>query len=491
MRKITWFLTVIVLVILIGFLSPLVTGIYFSQEYAKFIHSYNQNDNVILTLKNYHRGWFSSDAVLEISLKPSPFAKSLNLSTISTPFIAYQHIQHGPIFFHDIGFNTFFGLATIVDRWEIPENIKNSLKQVGLVRFPDTKESSMMTLTGRFITYFKIGDIEIANPPARIFIHGLVGKGSVDADVKNVQGIFTLSALSVVTPENTSMISDITLDFDQHKILQNLWVGKNSLEIAHINFKDKDGLVNLNDIHFDGQTSEEKGLLDAFSAFNIANLSEEMKGDTQSMGPLHFKLSIHKVSAQAINDLLTAYRETTERGELYALQLQQKLMNIAPFLINTESSIVLDELSLKTKDGDLQLTAKAYWPNKNSDQLFAIIQATEVETNLHIAKKLVERLIQFTAEPAFVKKPVDPENLPGAPGTPPIPSAISIKAGMSPSPIIPAPIIPAKTPETIPEKIHEQITEWLNAGYIKQDADNYTVNIQRHNGQLTVNGKPI
>lgn len=484
MRKITWLSIVLILIILIGVFGPFTTGIYFAKEYPKVIRFYNENETVVLTLKDYRRGWFSSNAILTVTILPSPWIKNLNVNTFPLPqtFTAYQHIQHGPIFYHHTGFNTLFGLALIENRWQVTEEFKNFFKQLGFVRGPTNfKDNEIMTLTGRFITYVNIEDFAAVKDNQQFKIHHLFGKTAIDPDKRKLQGKITIDAISMITPETTATVSDIKCDYDFHQILQSLWIGKDSITIAKIHIQDKDSIFSMKDIDIHGQSHEEEGLLDASRQVSVAEFVGDTKGKIQSMGPFNFKISLNKINAQAVNNLLKAYQETSERGELYTSQLQQKIISIAPSLISTNSNIILDGLSFKTPNGDLNLTAKIDWPQKTGDQLFEVIQNSHAEANLHISKKLVEQLIQLAVNPT-VMKPRDPENLTDMPVTPSVTPNYGTEA-------LPTPV--SSSNSEVPEKIHAQIKDWLNAGYIEQDADNYIVKIERKEGQVTINGKPI
>lgn len=79
------------------FVLPYALGMITQNKYTQLLDVFSKNTAAKITLLNYQRGWFSSEATVEVVLPPTVSITTAHTNTPST-MIVKQHIEHGPVF---------------------------------------------------------------------------------------------------------------------------------------------------------------------------------------------------------------------------------------------------------------------------------------------------------------------------------------------------------------------------------------------------------
>ncbi len=317
MRKIIFSMIVLMLIVLT--LGPYVMGMWFQKSYRQFISVYNAQEKIHFTLVDYHRGWFSSDVTLNVELNPT------YILTIK------QHIQHGPIIYHDYS----LGFAAIENKIIISPEITSVLVNFADLTNIKIESKSFISLTGNYYNQLKLLGLSVSD-------------------------------------------SEHKINADIHSIAINFWI-------------------------LPGQKR-----FDAEAVLSHAVLQNE-----DGTFDFDLKVSLNKLMLPALYELVYAVEDYLHNGEIYQGQLQQKISKQLPRIIDENSVIKLDDLTITSGSGSMEVFGSAVWPNNaaaSSDDLRDLLMATEAKVDLKIPEKLILNFIKIASTfPDFVQDVAQPQ----------------------------------------------------------------------------------
>jgi uncharacterized protein YdgA (DUF945 family) len=405
MRKLQGAIAALIVILLI--VSPYAMGIWFQKTYSHLVSFYNTQNNLHVEITDYQRGWFGSEAVLNVEvtdptvlqafalLDPS---QSLNLGRIS--FQLRQHISHGPIVYR-FGRSLIYpvGLATIRNEMILSPELVNLFRTAN-VREPVLESSEdLVTFFGNLHDHFSLANVQFMHPKtgARFQFEKIQGDIVLKPRKFSVKGQIQISNFSLGDEDDVVMIPSMTMSFKQHRTPQGLWVGNSDWMLSAVSWKGKTApFVSLSNIKWSGNSEENAGELHGSRQMNI----EKIQVENQSWGPFELKISAQKLNAQAIVDLMTTYQYISQHGEMYRSQLQQKMSSMLPAIFNPGADIQLDTMNLITPFGELQMKGKIIWPAQNftsSDDVSELLEAANLQLSVQISKQLTQQVMQFVA----------------------------------------------------------------------------------------------
>jgi len=408
MRKL---IAIVILLVAIGGLvlavGPWVSGFYFQRDYNQLfatINTNNANKNipVYFEVNQYQRGWFSSKATIIANITDpqwTAFLESLGLQANKVPhkIIIDQRIQHGPIIYHPVaGFSSPVGFAMVSSRLRTTPEVMAFLQFFQLQPDVLQEDNDLYSLMGRYYNYVKIAPFHLTYAQGlHVQSDGLESHIQGRMDLSQVSGTILLKKLSVFDNEDAITIPETTLQFDQYKSPQNLWLGSNALLLPKLTWKEVGGRsCVIQGVNFSGDVRENAGMLSGSRLFLVENVDF----DHEQSGPYRLQVSVKQLDAQVFADMLAAYQAITQRGELYQSQLRQKMLTMLPGLVSQKGSIKLDEFSAKTPQGDFLLQSElTFRDNALPDDIGGFIRAANLHMNLRIAKPLAEKLIQLAS----------------------------------------------------------------------------------------------
>lgn len=404
MRKHAW-IAVFVFIVAILIISPLITGIYFERNYNKMLTFYNSSQQVHLEMNNYKRGWLSSDATISIEVINPQLTETLEKMGVSAKdipkkYILDQHIQHGPIIYRHLeGLPSIFGFAAVHNTLRLSQEVNNFFGMLGVNANLLQLGNDLITFNGNYFKHFKITSLNTLYPKSdiRIKLNELEGNIWIRPFPQRFFGHINFYGVRVEEQQDSISIPSVKLQFDQKDGLQHFWVGNQSLQIPEITWREsgKETLSILG-IHFNGFAEETTGMLKSNRRIDI----NTMRMDNNLLGPLHVQLSVNKLNVKAISDLINAYQQILQRGELYQSQLQRKMYAMLPAIIIPGSTIKLDLLDINMPEGRFKMDGELIWELNNTslpDDLSELVQAADARINLRISKDLMGKWIDFAS----------------------------------------------------------------------------------------------
>lgn len=411
MRKSAWIAVVLIVLVVLLVVAPAIAGIYFKHSYTKLMSTMNIQDNVSIRVLRYERGWFSSDVTIALNVNNPAYFKfiqrlGLPIDAIPTQYLFTQHISHGPIMYHPVnGMDSLIGIATINNQLTMTPSVKHFLTLLGVN--PPTSfiefDRDFVGLSGAIYKHVKLNSSDMVYPATRIHIK----QANSEARIwiypmeKRIAGDVTLKQVIVTDSESSIQLPDLSLQLNVYQSPSQLWLGSVGLLIPEMTWTD-DGVrvFSMSGLDFSGSIDELNGLVSGSRSFAI----QKMNINDRSLGPMQLQISAKHIKAQALADLLDAYRQITLRGELYKSQLQKKIYSLLPTLVTPETQLALDALKITTQYGNLTMNGELHWAIDQaamSDDLLELLQSANAELDLRFAKRLGEEFITVASKLPF------------------------------------------------------------------------------------------
>lgn len=422
-------------------------------------------------VKEYQRGWLSSNVVLYLTLHQpitaiqSPgMEDSLEEKVEPKGLLLVSHLKHGPIVIDTSStgqLEIVFGQAVIDSQLMVPEEYRTFFAQYveqtallnahTIIHFDGSADSHLTS------QQFVLKDPSHATTVVawNDFASHLQLSRHLDAVNSTVQfGKLTLG----IMPGGTFNLSNATITKDYTKGDYGLWFGQSTLQIPFmtvaINGKDRvvGKSLKLSSKH------QEQG--DVVSSIVDAQ-AEQFIVNERSYGPGSFQLLINNVDTQALarlTDFLHTFE--TQTGHWNEQDKQQVTQLLAQLLSHGFQARV-DPFYLETPDGEMSVQAWVTLP-----------QAQEADANqllTHLSQK-AEASLTIALPKVFVE------------------GGLTLLIEKFGSTVVTDPTLPAVSPRA---KAQAQIQAWLAAHWLVANRNEYTLSVVYNHGQTLINEAPL
>lgn len=391
MRKYARIAILLIILIALLLISPLIIGCYLERHYPTILSAYNALPQFNVSVERFHRGWFHSVVSLRVQIIDTDVLEYINppnqkAKTFLKHLIVEQRIQHGPIFYRNLKELPYFiGLASIQNNLHHAAEIAKIFRVI--------KDIDYVSFTGNYHKYIKLAHVNLVYPRSdmNISIDKIESDAWITAKQKKIRGHSFLEGIVFHNPDVTILIPNVRVQFDNDA---RLWLGNDGLMIPSISLIENGNItVGIFGFTYKGSSEVIDGMMNGTKDVFIHQITI---GDYQA-GPLYVNLSVKKLNAEAVDDMIEAYRLIKRRGELYQSQLTQKMLMMLPEILNQGTTISLHDLDLKTQDGQLHLNGEVIWSMEKAsipDQISDIVSAADAKIYLKIAKPLMNRWIE-------------------------------------------------------------------------------------------------
>lgn len=467
---------ILVLVVLIALLAlglPRIIGGSTQSNLEAHIARLDENPMLAIRVAEYDRGWFSSRARVEISLDENYIAMmaagaqtDADVDADITEMLAEQAISvevdlaHGPIAVAD---GVYFGMSKIHARLDDSDpTVAMITDELGMPYLAEL--DGRVSYGGTFSFTSNIPPIEYLDESGQLSFSGLTVDGTLSGPDLRLDG--NAERLLVDADGATATIEDFTLAADSQRINHLLWAGDFSATLGRVSIVESltgSGAVEIDGLRMDGDVDvDETGeLLDAtvtYAADGVSVPQEEL-----ALSDSEFTVRFENLSVQALTDyydIVLNMDVTDPAAAAMALppvlgRLLEKNPSVAfdpiRFTLNDESFVA--GVSLRTVNG-----GQGGIDLSNPMVLLGMFEAS---ATLTAAKPLLERLATQAALAQLGT--LDESQIP-----------------------------PDQDPESMAEaQTQLMIATFLGQGYIIDDGQNYTTEIEYSNGEVRVNGMPL
>jgi uncharacterized protein YdgA (DUF945 family) len=398
----------VLLTVIIMAVGPFFIGWLFQYRYQQAINSVNSSDLFHVKVQSYERGWYRSKVLLNIELPLNWF----NVFTLSDPvnksdkitINLIEEINHGPFFYPNrTNDYHFLGLAVLYNEWAIPEETQQRLQKIGLTHFVFSKDNVYVSLFANYQINLHLEKIQFADKEknSNLQLDSIALKGLFFPRQQRLRGELVINDFMLRINHDQWSIPHLIVDFDRKMQEYSLWTGKLNLSLSELIWcQMNQKIFSLTDAHFNGDSKQQNNSLSIDRSIDI----HKIQLNDEIFGPFNLRLSVNKLDAQAISNLIKAYLKISINGQIYRDQLKLKILSILPNIINPGTKLQIKNLLLLTPEGRVQTQGKIFWPENqvsSPDTMYNFIKEVPVYVSLKISTPLLNRLINFFVDSPY------------------------------------------------------------------------------------------
>jgi len=466
---------IVALVVLIALLALGLPGIIGGSTQANLeanIAQLDENPVLALTVADYDRGWFSSHARVEVSLDEGylellnaagqvDFDDGIDGEIFSGKAISVNvDLAHGPIAFLD-------GICLCMSR--VHARLDDRDATIAMI----TDELGMPYLAeldgrvsygGTFSFTSNIPPIEYLDESGQLSFSGLTQEGTLDG--ADLQGVAHAQRLLVDADGSTASFENLALNADSSRVNHILWAGDFSASLERVSIADAltgSGSIDIGGLRMEGNVdlNDTGELLDAtvtYAADSVTVPQEELAlSDTQ------LTVRFANLSVAAVTDYYEIMLNVDAANPASAAMA---LPPVITRLLENNPSVALDPIRFTLNDESLVAAVSLRTVNGDRGGIdltnpMVLLGMFEASANLTAAKPLLENLATQAAMAQLGT--LDESQIPGD-----------------------------QDLESMAEaQTQLMIATFLGQGYIIDDGENYTTEIEYSNGEVRVNGMPL
>lgn len=376
MKKLIAFLIFVVILVT----APLFIGMQAETKIRAMYATMADYPGYELTFTEYHKGWFSSEATVQISLTlPAEYGVALDTLTMNVK----QHIQHGPILWQTEGLG--IGLVDIDLDFTVPNELLPLLPSDLNIQKGTFLIGSRMAFNSDLTSTITLQPFVIDIDNAQINVKAGEITSLITANgVLTSQGFW--QGINVIEDDVSVLeINDMTFS-GQQEIIRGELFSPTSLAVGNVQLNIDNAKVlgatpeqklSVKDVNVIAKSSEDSGLLLIDILFNAQQI--EVIGEQFS--DFNYQLSVDNINIETFRELQTILLAAQELPEQERLNEIVKIQGLLPDLLAAEPVIKVKQLAVKSSDGDLHsdLTIafnKDLFDQNNPMSMFMVIDAT-------------------------------------------------------------------------------------------------------------------
>jgi len=421
--------------------EPIVVSFLFQDQINAAILEIDKHPMISVTETKYERGLFGGQATTKLQLVTAPKEIYLILKhDVSTiPFIS---LSNG---------DSTSGLAHIRTSIEFSEP-KNKATMLKMFSNSEPVIDTVISFSGDIKAYLDIPEINVDEETGipgntqkkfKMKISGLHGSISVTKDRKQVKGLLRLDLMSFdetypsAQKNNSFEINDINSHFNATKITENIYSGEGNLKIAQIDIKNAFLPVSLSDNDFSYRLINNKETLDYHIDLSINKITSS-GGFPLPINTFASKGVIRNIDIQAFEQYIQIVNSLYKKDAQDMAKMGPQMAKVGDLFL--KRNIMLEQkISLGSEKG-----------NGNIDMIINF-KALDANMSVQTMNPIIDLVPRASAD-------------------------LKIK--------LPKAMV-AQTPLGL------QVAQFIQAGYVKEETNDYISHAEFKDSKLTVNGKVI
>ncbi|HDO7864765.1 TPA: YdgA family protein [Legionella pneumophila] len=439
-----WIISVLLLVVIVLCFYPII-GMMALSTVKKNVDNIPRNPFLTWQLKDNHRGWFCSTAVLNLlvdlpaqenkdaqgNVKVQP---ALHLS-LDFPIV----IHHGPFIMTNNGLH--FGLAWVTTK-------------------PETHYGALINYLNQTVVSYSLPSINMqgtnnGDQGNFVFVwQGLSAKLKVNPKVDKASGHVTMYGMSTKVQETDVRIGKVKINFALNRYMDDLWLGDSSILLSSVStITNSQPVFDLQDLSMDAWAGINNNLLD----FNLQLSLNKFLMNNNSYGPGQLKIELKNLDPKAMAKLNQLNYDYPSNQIAILAEIFNLLSKGATLNLNQELDTPQGHLSSSL---NLALTKSSF--SNPGDLLQNLKGNGQFKAPIKLVKQLLfESIKSKTATPAA--------DMPQSQVTEPL---VDVDAEAH-------------------KQTEEILQKWVNKGILKVEGDYYQASFTLENTQFTVNGQPF
>jgi|GEM_PF-4975469 len=484
MRKIV--AVIIALIVVIAIAAPYGMGILAKKKVVAMLERSGHNPNVSVIMTQYERGWFESNADLDVQLILPPLANLTQGNSFTLAFKVKEHIIHGPIVFSRKGIK--LGLAFVESHVELDPMAKALVEGIfkGQKSRPQIDADTLFHLTGSTTSYLTVPPYLYQNNHLLIHWKGLNGKWCFSGNYDGVSADTHFAGLVGSIPQAKLLVGAFDSKSRMQRSDHGLWTGTNKISLNKFAL-DIAGThkIQLDNMSFNVSSNLNNQL---FSTTFGAEM-KQLQWNGRSFGPGRYKIEVSNLDAKALAQI---HQVIDASANLSPELKQQRLASLAGVwlrLIARGAKLDIQDVRLTMPEGNFlangSLGLDVAKPNDDDKGLIGMIQRVNANVNVEMPVIVAERIITEL----FFRHYQRQQSLQGIlinqlrKNDPNGAAAEPQQLGQA------VPLTPLQMRQLAKQDGQKQLTLWLERGLIKQEGNQYKLQATLNKGELKVNGK--
>ncbi len=462
----------LVIILLAGiFILPFGLGIIAEKKYTQLIGLTSKSTAVKITLLDYKRGWFSSEAALKINLLTSKTAQKVITDASkqsndadafqSGVIIIKQSIQHGPVFSLDDanhGKTLLFGQALVTSH-VYPSELKTSgidsqFGNANIITWIKADGSLFGKIEAPKITYSipltSASNAQISKQ--NLTLNNLSGFFNASSDLKRIISKGHAAQITIQDNDIQQLIKQVDVESNLQKSDSGLYVGQQNYFVDSMTWKADfhDTPLSFNGLKI--QTYDEEKNQKMNSILNV-----ELKKfiiNNAEYGPQQLTVALDQIDIPSLLKANEALSEEQEGKDNFSLQsLMQQYQQVFLPLLSKGMTVDIKRLKVVTPYGSPSLVAKIKFSPQTNGDFATILNNANVVASVDMPATFLVRLVELT-------------------------SRLNDQSAFFPD-------------EKINQDAQQKITNWVMNKWLLPKGNGYEMNIMYENRHLSINGQPF
>lgn len=524
-------LVVILAVLILG--SYYGMGLVTERTIEKNIDVINQSNGLFVDIEQYDRGWYTSTALLNWRLHiPERQTKDAAGQVTTIPAQDYKvemplTVYHGPLIFADNGVK--FGLGYAHSKVAMPQMYAEKFSNLF------TDESTKPTLDlSLYVNYLNNSRFHVGLPTFKLiskqggdqFVwYGMDSHVSVSSNMKNIDGGVTIDGASLTKNKMNAVLGKVVSNYDLHQTDAGLYLGTASISLpSFVVTENEQKIVNLEQVDIQSSSEIESGLFNTYFKASLNKLTAHGK----TYGPALLEMSIKNLDAQVLAEINAAANKIQQGSDTERQQALVTMLPQLPKLFSKGAQFEISKLSFIVPEGAIKGQLLVSLPQGDAGNPFQLLQKVQGHGTLAVPGPVLKGLIQASVRQKLLSQPSIQQAMvqqmnanqtqattPASTDTPAPTDATAAQTPAVPAPAAPEPAVPAPAsdaqgntaqPATVDQskpltvaEIEQQATAqtdqklatMVQVGLLSLQGNEYVIEVNLAQGQLTVNGKPF
>ncbi|MCW9046537.1 MAG: YdgA family protein [Gammaproteobacteria bacterium] len=376
-------------------LTPLALGFKIKSDYSLLINDLSEMSQVEIQLIGYEQGFFSSDAVLAVSVP-----------NLEEQLQFKENIIHGPVYLGLISQGKSpFVAAVVKGQLDVSPSQEDLVEQIFAGNNPLVYQTTI-DFSGDLSAQFYIPSVDTSFEdefgPVHIQSAGVIMNEHYSSTTGLMNGDMQMPVFKVESEVLTMKADSISMSFSGSMGGNDIMIGDSVISMNLLNIDSGEDQFAVRDLVVRSVTSENAGLINSNSRVE----ARELLASNQKFGPLILNMSVNGINAESLNqlqDMQTELEEKLQQGlppEQINAMMTGQIMAIIPDLIK-QAEIKVNPLSVDSELGkleaDLDFTLEGIDSDTPADPMF-LLGAINLDLNFSIDEQLLKQFVSWELE---------------------------------------------------------------------------------------------
>lgn len=456
--------------------SYYVTGYITEHTFKKNIALISPSNGLAVSVGQYHRGWFHSNALLDMNLHiPARTVTNQDgqTTTVNEQDFKVQvpvDIYHGPVMIVDS--KPLFGLGYAHSHVILPDSYAEKLTQ----NYTAESISPVLNMT-LFVNYLNKSSLGLEMPAFKLISKqgnttfewlGMTNQSSISSDRTYVNGRVMIDGVNLSKDKMNLVLGKITSNYNLHVTNMDLYLGDADFLISSLVVKEATEVtLDARELNVHSTNDVVDGLFNSHLSVKL----DKMLNDGQSYGPVSLDMSLKNIDAVVLAKINEQANGMQQGTDAERHQVLMSLLPQLPKLLSKGTTFEVSDLNIGMEDGVVKGNMLVSLPANDLDNPFQLIQKIKGHGKLQISAAVLKRLIADSTKQALQAQAPAEQTSP-----------VDATAAVEP---------PKDIDQLAIVKADEKIAALVKSGLLINHDSDYLIELELADGQLLVNGKPF